>query len=206
MRRKAAVQKICQNAKAPIVEFEPYRILDFDNTAPQTYYTLSKNSGAIYIGSLSCILPYALPLSWVVLPHHLINAAHDLHFQQFGPYNNTIYQQLLIYEMFKNDLFYPYLDTIKSYIRQRTALTQPLIHQYLGDLCEIHDKHPLAYWVKLPVSSRELVKFNDKVKVVSGISHSAKADRYITISKVSPSEMLYEEGLSVLRDILLSLK
>jgi DNA-binding transcriptional MocR family regulator len=192
--RKMRILKICANAGVPIIEIDEFR--DLDTLAPKPYFNLSNGENTIYIGSFTRMLPYGLPLSWIVLPFRLVGALNDIQFQlNKGP---STYIQLLINEMLKDGSYYEYIAQLKEYLKERGKFSRDVLNRYLGDIAEIADKHPFAFWVKLPIVSKKLFSQKHFKFAVGGI-FSGNNPNHILISKTFPEKNRYEEAIALLR-------
>jgi GntR family transcriptional regulator of abcA and norABC len=199
--RKKRILNFCLKANIPIVEIDDFRCLDFD--APETYYSLSGGGNVIYIGSFSRMFPFGIPISWLVLPFRLVKIISDIKFQRnWGP---DLYSQMLVSETLKDGSFFDYLTKLKKHLEVRNLFSKEIIDRNLADIVEtIEDRHPFAYWVKLRVKNKLLMKHNKHVNIAMGSIYSDKCDQHIVISKTHPHMSDYEQAISHLKELLQS--
>ena len=65
-------------------------------------------------------------------------------------------------------------------------------------MAEIYAKHPMAYWVKLPVRNEKLMT-QSKIRLAAGSIYTDRSNNHICISKAFPDKEQYEAGIAGLR-------
>jgi DNA-binding transcriptional MocR family regulator len=200
--RKQRILNFCLKANIPIVEIDDFRCLDFD--APETYYSLSGGGNVIYVGSFSRMFPFGMPISWLVLPFRLVKIISDIKFQyNQGP---DLYSQMLVNETLKDGSFFDYLTKLKKHLEVRNLFSREIIDRILADVVEsIEDKHPFAYWIKVRIKNKLLMKHNKRINIAMGRIFSDKNDQHIVISKTHPHMSDYEQAIIQLKELLQSL-
>ncbi|GAA4874425.1 PLP-dependent aminotransferase family protein [Paenibacillus vulneris] len=202
--RRKKLMELCEELRLPIVEDDPYGLLQLNNTSGPIPPLKALQGGerfVIYLGTLSKIATPGMRIGWVVAPPPVLAQLAEAK-DRMG-YSTSHPGERLARHYLTHPDFSARLDRICEVLRKRRQVMLQAIRKYVGDEAEIFA--PLSpaggFYVGLKVKRRgwtdkELLEAGIREGVIVSSGTIYGADRgFIRLTYASVDEDLITEGL-----------
>lgn len=129
--KRKRVLEICTKLGIPIVEDDPYSIINYSNQPVQSLKTLDTEGMVLYVSSLSKVVSSGLRVGWIAGPQSVIDRLTDMKQQiDFGlsPFPQSIAANLLNSVHFED-----HIHNLKQKLKLKRDLTIEALRNQLGD-------------------------------------------------------------------------
>ncbi|UPO89810.1 PLP-dependent aminotransferase family protein [Niallia sp. Man26] len=132
----------------PIVEDDPYSLLNYTEEDTNTLKSLDENGNVLYISSLTKIAASGFRIGWVIGPTPVIERLADAK-QQFD-FGHSVFSQWIGTEFLRSDYFTEHIEALKSKLEQKRDIMIDSIAEILGEQVDYYFPHGgIHLWCRL---------------------------------------------------------